>query len=165
MADTSRIDDLRRRVQKDPASIVFAQLAEELRRAGAFQDAIDVCREGLTRHPTYLSAHVTLGRALLQMQRLDEARLELELVRRDAPQNLAALRGLAEIHRQRGEPRIALTYYQAASALAPNDPELERAIGALLPGVQGEDAAVADRASRTVAALEQWLEAIHATRA
>ena len=34
MAENSRIDDLRRRVQKDPASIAFAQLAEECRRAG-----------------------------------------------------------------------------------------------------------------------------------
>ena len=34
MADNQRIEDLRRRVQKDPASIAFAQLAEECRRAG-----------------------------------------------------------------------------------------------------------------------------------
>ena len=38
MADSQRIDDLRRRVPKDPASIAFAQLAEELRRAGRVPD-------------------------------------------------------------------------------------------------------------------------------
>ena len=32
MADNQRLDALRRRVQRDPASIAFAQLAEELRR-------------------------------------------------------------------------------------------------------------------------------------
>ncbi len=47
MADESRIDDLRRRVQKDPASIAFAQLAEECRRAGRFDEAVEVCRAGL----------------------------------------------------------------------------------------------------------------------
>ena len=36
MADDSRIEELRRRVRKDPASIAFAQLAEELRRARRF---------------------------------------------------------------------------------------------------------------------------------
>ena len=41
MADTTRIDELRRRLQKDPASIAFAQLAEEYRRAGRYQDAVD----------------------------------------------------------------------------------------------------------------------------
>ena len=65
MTDTSRIEDLRRRVQKDPASIAFAQLAEEYRRAGQFDDAIAVCREGLALHEGYISARVTLGRALL----------------------------------------------------------------------------------------------------
>jgi len=56
MADSQRIEDLRRRVQKDPASIAFAQLAEECRRAGQHQESVDVCRAGLAIHPAYLSA-------------------------------------------------------------------------------------------------------------
>jgi hypothetical protein len=40
----------------DPASIAFAQLAEECRRAGHNQEAVDVCRAGLELHPGYLSA-------------------------------------------------------------------------------------------------------------
>ena len=64
MPEHPRIEDLRRRVQKDPASIAFAQLAEEYRRAGQYQEAVEVCRAGLAIHPGYLSARVTLGRAL-----------------------------------------------------------------------------------------------------
>ena len=79
MADDSRIDDLRRRVQKDPASIAFAQLAEEHRRAGQCEDAVQVCRAGLAIHPGYLSARVTLGRALLELGQLESAQHELEL--------------------------------------------------------------------------------------
>ena len=56
MADNPRIEELRRRVQADPASIAFAALAEEFRRAGRYQDAIETCRTGLQRHPSYLSA-------------------------------------------------------------------------------------------------------------
>ena len=67
MTDNPRIEDLRRRVQKDPASIAFAQLAEEYRRAGQHQEAIDVCSGGLAIHPGYLSARVTLGRALIEL--------------------------------------------------------------------------------------------------
>ena len=51
MADTQRIDDLRRRVQKDPASIAFAQLAEECRRAEQYEESVEVCRAGLAIHP------------------------------------------------------------------------------------------------------------------
>src|SRR6185312_7997069 len=102
MADSQRIDDLRRRVQKDPASIAFAQLAEECRRAGMHEEAVEVCRAGLDIHPAYLSARVTLGRALIELNLLDDGQTELELVLKSAPENLAAIRGLAEIHNRRG---------------------------------------------------------------
>jgi tetratricopeptide (TPR) repeat protein len=103
MADTARIEELRRRVQMDPASIAFAALAEEYRRARLLDDAIATCRTGLQRHPAYLSARVTLGRSLLEIGRFDEARQELEQVLRVAPENLAAIRALAEIHHRAGE--------------------------------------------------------------
>ncbi|MGH9349389.1 MAG: tetratricopeptide repeat protein, partial [Vicinamibacterales bacterium] len=68
MPDNPRIEELRGRVQKDPASIAFAQLAEEYRRAGDFEEAARVCRAGLERHPSYLSARVTLGRTLIELE-------------------------------------------------------------------------------------------------
>jgi tetratricopeptide (TPR) repeat protein len=103
MADTPRIEELRRRVQLDPASIAFAALAEEYRKQGRYGEAIDTCTAGLQRHPAYLSAHVTLGRALIEVGRYDDAQEELEHVLRVAPENLAAIRGLADIHHRRGE--------------------------------------------------------------
>jgi tetratricopeptide (TPR) repeat protein len=131
VADNQRIDDLRRRVQKDPASIAFAQLAEECRRAAQFDEAVEVCRAGLAIHPGYLSARVTLGRALVELNRLDEGQTELELVLHNAPENLAAIRGLAEIHHRRGSLGEALTQYRAALALARNDPDLQQTVSEL----------------------------------
>jgi tetratricopeptide (TPR) repeat protein len=131
VGDNTRIEDLRRRVQKDPASIAFAQLAEEFRRAGQFQESVDVCRAGLVIHPGYLSARVTLGRALLELNQLDDAQSELEQVLKSARENLAAIRGLAEIHHRRGELGEALTQYRAALALARNDPELAQTVSEL----------------------------------
>ena len=102
MAENPRIEELRRRVQADPASIAFAALAEEFRRVGRYDDAIETCRTGLQRHPAYLSARVTLGRALIETGDFDGAREELETVLRSAPENLAAIRGLAQIHERLG---------------------------------------------------------------
>lgn len=124
----SRIDELRRRVQNDPASIAFAQLAEEYRRSGQTDDAVRICREGLVRHPGYLSARVTLGRALLDLGELAEARGEFEFVVAEAPENLAAVRGLAEIFHRDGHTAEALTYYERALALARHDPEIEEIV-------------------------------------
>lgn len=103
MPDSPRIEELKRRVQSDPASIAFAALAEEYRRAERFEEAIETCRAGLVRHPSYLSAHVTLGRAFIEVGKLQDARQELEFVLKLAPENLAAIRGLAEIHHRMGE--------------------------------------------------------------
>ena len=66
------------------------------------QESVDVCRAGLDLHPGYLSARVTLGRALIELDDLDTALAELEHVLRSAPENLAAIRGLAEIHHRQG---------------------------------------------------------------
>ena len=128
MAESSRIEELRRRVESDPASLAFAQLAEEFRRAGRYDDAARVCRGGLSKHPTYLSARVTLGRALIELGRYEEAQTELEYVLRSAPENLAAIRGLGEIHQRQGDLTEALRQYQIALALAKHDPELEEAV-------------------------------------
>jgi predicted Zn-dependent protease len=101
VADNPRIEELRRRIQKDPASIAFAQLAEEHRRAGQFDEAVRVCRAGLVQHPAYLSARITLGRALLEMGRYDESASEFDYVLKAAPDNLTAIRELAEIDARR----------------------------------------------------------------
>ena len=140
MADSPRIQELRRRIQQDPASLSFAPLAEELRRAGRIQDAIDTCRAGLAIHPSYVSARATLGRALLDQGALDEALTELTTVLAVAPENLAALKGVAEIRE-----RLAADQAPAVAAAAP-------------PPSESHDAVVVRR-------LERFLDAILADRA
>jgi tetratricopeptide (TPR) repeat protein len=100
VTDNPRIEDLRRRVLKDPASIAFAQLAEEYRRAGNCEEAIRVSEAGLAQHPAYLSARVTLGRALFELGRYEEARAEFLRVLDASPDNLIAVGKLAEIHQR-----------------------------------------------------------------
>ena len=113
----SRIHELRRRVRQDPASLAFAQLAEELRRAGANDEAVAVCRAGLAHHPTLLTARITLGRALVELNRLDEAFDTLTTVLHDSPGNPPAMRALAEVYQRRGHVDEALTYYRRAMQL------------------------------------------------
>lgn len=146
MADGVRVDDLRRRVRKDPSSLAFAPLAEEYRRLGLWHDAAETCRAGLKFHPEYLSARVTLGRALLELGHTDDAQRELEWVRQRAPENLAAARALSDLNSRRGHP-----------ATGKDDPAGRQA--------QHHPAHQPDhQATRLVAALEQWLQAIYVTR-
>ena len=48
-----------------------------------------------------------------------------------AQENLSAIRGLAEIHHRQGDVKAALTQYQRALSLAPNDPDLEDTVADL----------------------------------
>jgi cellulose synthase operon protein C len=130
----NRIEDLRRRVDADPTSIAFAALAEEYRRLGQFQEAVNVCRRGLERHPAYLSAKVTLARALIELGQLDEAQRELDEVLRIAPENLAAIRARADVHHRRGFLPEAFDFDAAqreaereATAQAPTEAPVEEA--------------------------------------
>jgi len=133
----THIEQLERRVKADPASIAFATLAEEYRRAGRHQEAIEVCRSGLSRHPAYLSARVTLGRALIEVGQLEEAKAELAHVLQTAPENLAAIRGLAEIHHRRGEIPEAHEHYKSAMEIAEHHAVVREA--AAPPDEQPED--------------------------
>ena len=174
--DTPRIDELRRRVDKDPASIAFAQLAEEYRRAGENEEAIRVCRAGLAQHPGYLSARVTLGRALLETGQFDDAQTELEQVIRVAPDNLAAIRALAEIHQKREEggtpaeappdPELLAASPLADLDLAFNGPEDQFAEALKTLDVASNPSPAADVApDPVIEELEDWLQAILADRA
>jgi len=158
VADTPRIEELRRRVQKDPASIAFAQLAEEHRRIGQFQEAVQIARAGLAQHPSYLSARVTLGRALMELGQHDEAQAELEEVLALAPDNLAAIRALAEIHQRRGELGDAAQQFTAALDVSRAEIVFPRSQELELPAAVTPD----DPALRE---LEAWLDAIRADRA
>ena len=140
MTHNPRIEDLRRRVLKDPASIAFAQLAEEYRRAGDCEEAVRVCEAGLAQHPAYLSARITLGRALFELGRLDDARAEFLRVLDAAPDNLVAVGNLAEIHQrtQQGYRRASEDHAQAPR--------------------KNRDARSADE--RVLLELQAWLDAI-----
>jgi tetratricopeptide (TPR) repeat protein len=126
--DNPRFLELRRRVQEDPASIAFAQLAEECRRAGHNDEAVAVCRAGLNHHPDYLSARVTLARAFLELGRLDEAESEITIVLASAADNLPANRALAEVHQKRGDLPAALKQFKRALELAKFDPDIEHEV-------------------------------------
>ncbi len=134
MADSPRIEQLRRRVLQDPASIAFAALAEEYRRAGRITESIETARAGLARHPGYTTARVTLGRALGESGATDEARHELEQALVSAPENLAAIRALADLYRRTGQHEPARDLARRGVLLAPQDPDLHDLLASLPPG-------------------------------
>ena len=166
MSDNVRLDDLRRRIEKDPASIAFAQLAEECRRLGRHQEAVDICRQGSSAIPVICRrASRSAGRfctSASSMKHNTNSTPSCRARRKILPRFVRSVMciGAAATCRRR------LTLYQAALSLAPNDPELERALAELSETLaQAENERENVRARKHLAALEQWLTAIHVTRA
>jgi tetratricopeptide (TPR) repeat protein len=123
VASNPRIDDLRKRLEREPGSRLFAQLAEELRKAGELEEAIRLSQDGLERHSNYPSARMTLGRCLLDKRDLMAARREFESVLKGAPDNILACRFLADCLEGLGDLEGAAAQQRAALRLSPGDPQ------------------------------------------
>jgi tetratricopeptide (TPR) repeat protein len=97
------IERLKEKVNKDPHSKLFIPLAEEYKKEGMFDEAIDVLIKGLEAQPGYMSARVSLGKIYFDRGMHEEARAEFEKVINAIPDNLYAHKKLAEIYRDLGE--------------------------------------------------------------
>lgn len=99
-SESAKVARLEQRVSSDPSSPLFVPLAEAYRRQGQIHDAERVLRAGLLHHKEHFSARTALGRVLLELDRPQEARRELEEVHRAVPENLLAARLLEEARGQ-----------------------------------------------------------------
>ena len=116
-AAKSRVEEIRRRLEKEPNARAYAQLVDELRKEKDLVEAIRVCREGIQRYPAYPSLRVTLGRTLLDHGDLAEARAELESVLHAVPDNILAERYLGECLEALGDLAGARERFEAALKL------------------------------------------------
>lgn len=115
------IERLKEKVDKDPNSKLFIPLAEEYKKAGMFDEAIDVLTKGLEKQPGYMSARVSLGKIYFERGMLQEAKAEFEKVIGAIPDNLYAHKKLAEISRDLGERDKAVKEFKTVLKLNPMD--------------------------------------------
>ena len=124
-ATNPKIEELRGRLKADPKSRLFYPLAEELRKISQFTEAESVLRGGLSSHPTYLSAWVSLGRVLRDQKKNTEAAEALNKSLLLDPGNVVAARLLADSYLDLGEKVEAIKKYKLVYALLPSDDSLE----------------------------------------
>jgi tetratricopeptide (TPR) repeat protein len=130
-AMNAKIEELRFRLKTDPKSRLFYPLAEELRKAGQSPEAEQVLRTGLVHHPTYLSAWVSLGRALREQKKDADAVEALSRAMQLDPGNVVAARILGDAYLSLGDKVEAIKKYKLVHALMPSDAELEATIASL----------------------------------
>ncbi len=110
---------------KDPDSRIFAQLADAYRKEGLFDEAIQICLQGIRKHPRYVSGRVVLARTYMDQRNLAAAEGEFLAVLDLSPDNLVAHKCLSQISLEMGRVDEATARCEKAITLHPLDRELK----------------------------------------
>ena len=108
---TSEINDLKKKLEENPESLVFAPLADAYRKQGNLEEAFNVCKRGLEKHPTYTSARVVLGRIFQENGKTEEAVSEFKKVLELDSENLMAHSLLGSIFMLKKDYQAAIEEY------------------------------------------------------
>jgi tetratricopeptide (TPR) repeat protein len=118
----------------DPGSLVYARLAEALRRRGDLSRALQVVMQGLRRHPEHVDGLVCLGRIQADRGDLAEARAAWARALAVVPTHGGALKGMAFGLFREGDARGATELLVRALAANPSDGEARRALDTVRRG-------------------------------
>jgi tetratricopeptide (TPR) repeat protein len=133
MPDAHRedIDKLESLYAEHPEGRIFTHLAEAYRKAGELDRATEVLEAGLQRHPDYSSAHVVLGRVLMDQDRTGDAEAAFRRVLELDNHNLVALRSLGDLARSDGRDQEALQHYSRLLDVEPADDQVRELVETL----------------------------------
>jgi tetratricopeptide (TPR) repeat protein len=124
-------DDIRRlsdELARDPSSLVFIQLGEELRRTGQLDLALKVALRGLERHPHHADAHDLLARIRVDRDELTEALDEWDTVLQLSPSHVGARKGVGYVLFKQGRLAEAERHLKEAAAQDSGDPSIGTAL-------------------------------------
>lgn len=128
MAYSSEIDKLRARYNENPKGRNFAPLADAYRKARQLDEAIALCHEGLQHHPDYVSAHIVLGRCLIDKKDDVAAEASFRRVLELDPENIIALKMLSDIAMRSGRPAEAVNWLTRLLQVDPMNGEAAEAL-------------------------------------
>jgi tetratricopeptide (TPR) repeat protein len=124
-------DDIRTltaRLARDPSSLVYAELAEVLRKAGQPEEALRVALQGLQRNPFHADGHDGLARIYADLGDLERARLAWSKALEIAPSHIGALKGVGFLLFRQGDARGASAALEKVLAVDPADQAARRAL-------------------------------------
>ena len=130
MASSPRIDELKKKFDENPRRY-FAPLANEYRKAGDLEQAIQLCRAYLPQQAGHMSGHIVFGQALFESEQYQEAKGVFETALGLDPENLIALRHLGDIAKHDGDLAGARSWYQRVLEADPRNEEIAAQLATL----------------------------------
>ncbi|RKZ10550.1 hypothetical protein DRQ25_02580 [Candidatus Fermentibacteria bacterium] len=107
-----------------PSAIICARLAETLRQMGKLDESREVADIGLRRWKNNISITIVLGKCHRDAGLLEKAMESFTVVNSAQPQNLVALKNLAEIHFQKENWTEAVSFFEEYLFEQPGDDEV-----------------------------------------
>jgi tetratricopeptide (TPR) repeat protein len=127
MQDTSsfwtEIKTLEDQLAKSPNSFCFARLAEVHLKVGLVEDALHVARQGVLKHPGYLSGLRVLSQACYAKGLNAEALAALKVVAVAMPEDVASQKMLGHLLVEAGDQEAACQAFRAVLEFSPDDVE------------------------------------------
>jgi tetratricopeptide (TPR) repeat protein len=125
---TPLVDKYEQILAADPRSRIFVELARALVERGDLARAAEVCRNGLTHHPSSILGRVIWGRALLESGDSRAAEDQFEIAIGLDPANPYAYNLVGEALVKTARFREALPILKRAAELQPADPAARAAL-------------------------------------
>ncbi|NTV48370.1 MAG: tetratricopeptide repeat protein [Geobacteraceae bacterium] len=132
------IKTLEERLAKSPDSFCFAQLADVYLKVGLVDDALHIARQGVKKHPGYLSGQRALSLSCHAKGLNDEALAALKLVVKAMPEDISSQKLLGRLLADAGDQNAACQAFKTVLEFAPDDVEcrlelesLERSAGGM----------------------------------
>ena len=123
MAQSREIEKLQRRWQENPLGLTFAPLAEAYRKEGMHEEALELLELGLAQHPNYVPAHIVCARCQIDVGEDAKAEASFLRVADLDPENVIALRGVADIAERGGRFQEAAARLEALLLFDRNNEE------------------------------------------
>jgi tetratricopeptide (TPR) repeat protein len=115
-------------MRHNPASQVFAPLADAYLERGLTLQAEELAKTGTERHPLFAAGFLVLGKIYLKSGKLDDAETALQKCVELSPQNILAHQFLGDVYLALKNPIEALRAYKMTLFLNPYSTKAKKAV-------------------------------------
>ncbi|MFQ5640445.1 MAG: tetratricopeptide repeat protein [bacterium] len=131
------IEFLVERVTSQSDSILFARLADIYLKMSRVEEAIQLCEDGIRKHPYYVTGHLVLGKSYLAQKMYDQAEKEFKRVLLFDPKCLAAHKLYGDLMQEIGWENTCEMSYKKILEIDPLDEVARSRVGEYI--LQGEN--------------------------
>lgn len=121
MVENFDIEFLEEYLEKYPDSLMFARLADAYLQTNKLDKAVELCENGIRKHPYYVTGHFVLGKCYFAKKQFEEAEKEFKRVLLFDPKYLAAHKYYGDVMKEIGWENTSSMSYKKILQIDPLD--------------------------------------------